>query len=117
MARTPKTANVKRQRAGGPNRVRIRLTSYDHRLIDASSDKIIDVARNTQGRVVGPVPLPTDRHVFCVLRSPHVDKKSREHFEIRRHKRLIDIVDPGQDFAAQLSRLDLPAGVEIEVRL
>jgi small subunit ribosomal protein S10 len=99
------------------NRVRIRLKSYDSRLIDASAQKIADVAKNSQGKVVGPIPLPTRRKVFCVLRSPHVDKKSREHFEIRTHMRLIDIIDPGQDFANQLSRLDLPAGVDIEVRL
>jgi small subunit ribosomal protein S10 len=97
------------------NRVRIRLKSFDHRLIDASADKIVDVAKNAQGKVVGPIPLPTGRRVFCVLRSPHVDKKSREHFEVRTHKRLIDIIDPGQDFANQLSRLDLPAGVDIKV--
>lgn len=99
------------------NRVRIRLKSYDSRLIDASAQKIADVAKNAQGKVVGPIPLPTRRQVFCVLRSPHVNKKSSEHFEIRTHKRLIDIIDPGQDFASQLSRLDLPAGVDIEVRL
>jgi small subunit ribosomal protein S10 len=99
------------------NRVRIRLSSFDHRLIDASAEKIVDVAKNAQGKVVGPIPLPTDRRVFCVLRSPHVDKKSREHFEIRTHKRLIDILDPGQEFASQLSRLDLPAGVDIKVLL
>jgi len=99
------------------NRVRIRLKSYDSRLIDASAQKIVDVAKNAQGKVVGPIPLPTLRQSFCVLRSPHVNKKSREHFEIRTHKRLIDIIDPGQDFASQLSRLDLPAGVDIEVRL
>ena len=99
------------------NRVRIRLKSYDSRLIDASASKIVDVAKNADSKVVGPIPLPTRRQVFCVLRSPHVDKKSREHFEIRTHKRLIDIIDPGQDFANQLSRLDLPAGVDIEVRL
>ncbi len=98
-------------------RVRIRLKSYDSRLIDASAAKIVDVARNAQGEVVGPIPLPTDRKSFCVLRAPHADKKSREHFEIRIHKRLIDIKEPGQDFANQLSRLDLPAGVDIEVRL
>jgi len=110
---TPST----KKKASRQNRVRIRLKSYDSRLIDASAMKIVDVAKNAQGKVVGPIPLPTDRQVFCVLRSPHVDKKSREHFEIRTHKRLIDIIDPGQDFANQLSRLDLPAGVDIEVRL
>ena len=99
------------------NRVRIRLKSYDSRLIDASAQKITDVAKNAQGKVVGPIPLPTDRQVFYTLRSPHANKKSGEHFEIRTHKRLIDIIDPGQDFANQLSRLDLPAGVDIEVRL
>jgi len=99
------------------NRVRIKLRSYDHRLIDQSAQKIVDVAREAQGKVVGPLPMPTRRQSFCVLRAPHADKKSREHFEIRTHKRLIDIVDPGHDFAAQLSRLDLPAGVDIEVRL
>lgn len=98
-------------------RVRIKLQSYDHRLIDASTAKIVDVARNAKANVVGPIPLPTERRVFCVLRSPHVNKKSREHFEIRVHKRLIDILDPAQDLVAQLSRVDLPAGVDIEVKL
>jgi len=107
---------AKKQRAK-QNRVRIRLKSFDHRLIDASAEKIVEVARNAQGRVAGPIPLPTRRKSFCVLRSPHVDKKSREHFEIRIHYRLIDVIDPGQEFAAQLSRLDLPAGVDIEIRL
>jgi small subunit ribosomal protein S10 len=110
-------ATTTRKRAAKHNRVRIRLASFDHRLIDASAEKIVEVAKNTQGKVVGPIPLPTRRQVFCVLRSPHADKKSREHFEMRTHKRLIDIIDPGQEFANQLSRLDLPAGVDIEVRL
>ncbi|HEY9686404.1 MAG TPA: 30S ribosomal protein S10 [Coleofasciculaceae cyanobacterium] len=110
-------ATTTKKKSTRQNRVRIRLKSYDSRLIDASAMKIVDVAKNAQGKVVGPIPLPTDRQVFCVLRSPHVNKKSREHFEIRTHKRLIDIIDPGQDFANQLSRLDLPAGVDIEVRL
>lgn len=110
-------ATPSKKKAQRQNRVRIRLKSYDSRLIDASAHKIVDVAKNAQGKVVGPIPLPTDRRSFCVLRSPHVNKKSREHFEIRTHKRLIDIIDPGQDFANQLSRLDLPAGVDIEVRL
>ena len=111
-----KKASAKRKQPK-TTRVRIRLASYDHRLIDSSAKKIVDVASESQGKVVGPIPLPTRRQVFCVLRSPHVNKKSREHFEIRTHKRLIDIVEPGPDFAAQLSRLDLPAGVDIEVRL
>ncbi len=106
-----------KRKAPSRHRVRIRLKSYDHRLIDASAQKIVDVAKDAQGKVVGPIPLPTRRQVFCVLRSPHVDKKSREHFEVRTHARLIDIVEPGPEFAQQLSRLDLPAGVDIEVRL
>lgn len=105
------------KKAPKQNRLRIRLVSYDHRLIDASAHKIVEVAKGSQATVVGPIPLPTQRRIFCVLRSPHVDKKSREHFEMRLHKRLIDIVEPGADLVAQLSRVDLPAGVEIEVRL
>jgi small subunit ribosomal protein S10 len=106
------------QKAAAPKfRVRIKLQSYDHRLIDASTAKIVDVARGSQANVVGPIPLPTERKLFCVLRSPHVDKKSREHFEMRIHKRLIDIVEPAPDLVAQLSKLDLPAGVDIEVKL
>lgn len=116
MAKRVKKASSKRP-APKQNRVRIRLRSYDHRLVDISAERIVDVAKEAHGKVVGPIPLPTRRQVFCVLRSPHVNKKSREHFEIRTYKRLIDIVDPGHEFAAQLSRLDLPAGVDIEVRL
>jgi small subunit ribosomal protein S10 len=110
-------ATTTKKKAPKQNRVRIRLKSYDSRLIDASAQKIVDVAKNAQAKVVGPIPLPTKRQVFCVLRSPHVDKKSREHFEIRTLKRLIDIIEPGPEFANLLSRLDLPAGVDIEVRL
>jgi small subunit ribosomal protein S10 len=99
------------------NRVRIRLQSYDHRLIDTSAAKIVEVVKSSDAKLVGPIPLPTRRRIFCVLRSPHVNKDSREHFEIRIHKRLIDILDPGADLVSQLSRVDLPAGVDIEVRL
>jgi small subunit ribosomal protein S10 len=111
------SAATQKKKAQKQNRVRIRLKSYDSRLIDVSAQKIVDVAKNAQGKVVGPLPLPNERRSFCVLRSPHADKKSREHFELRTHKRLIDIIDPGSDFASQLSRLDLPAGVDIEIRL
>ena len=117
MASNKATSTVTQRKRNKKNRVRIRLQSYDHRLIDASAQKIVDVAKDAQGKVVGPIPLPTRRQVFCVLRAPHAEKKSREHFEIRTHRRLIDIEDPGQDFAAQLSRLDLPAGVDIAVSL
>jgi small subunit ribosomal protein S10 len=98
-------------------RIRIRLKSYDHRLLDKSSDQIVETAKRTGATVSGPVPLPTRKRIYCVLRSPHVDKKSREHFEIRIHKRLIDINDPTPTTADALMRLDLPAGVDIEVKL
>lgn len=107
-----KTAKGRKQQ-----RIRIRLKAFDHRLLDASADKLVDVASQSGCRVVGPIPLPTHRQVFCVLRSPHADKKSREHFELRIHKRIIDIVDPTHDTMEQLSRLDMPAGVDIEVKL
>lgn len=110
-------SNAPKKKQSKQTRIRIRLQSFDHRLIDASAERIVEVAKNAQGKVVGPIPLPTDRQVYCVLRSPHVDKKSREHFEIRTHKRLIDIIEPGADTANQLSRMDLPAGVDIQVRV
>lgn len=98
-------------------RIRVCLKAYDHRLIDVSADKIVDTAKRTDAKVAGPIPMPTRRRVYCVLRSPHVNKKSREHFERRIHKRIIDIYDPTQQTTEELSRLDLPAGVGIEVRL
>ncbi len=99
------------------DKIRIRLKAYDHRLIDQSTEKIVETARRTGAEVVGPIPLPTRKTIYCVLRSPHVDKKSREHFETRTHKRLIDIVSPQPKTVDALQRLDLPAGVEIEVKL
>ncbi|XVJ51116.1 MAG: 30S ribosomal protein S10 [Vampirovibrio sp.] len=108
---------AQKQTSQKQNRVRIRLQSYDHRLIDTSASKIVDVVKSSDAKLVGPIPLPTQRRIFCVLRSPHVNKDSREHFEIRIHKRLIDIMDPGPDLVSQLSKVDLPAGVDIEVRL
>ncbi len=97
-------------------RIRVCLKAYDHRLIDASAEKIIETAKRIDAKVSGPVPLPTRRRVYCVLRSPHVDKKSREHFEMRTHKRIIDIYPTNQN-SEELFRLDLPAGVDIEVKL
>ena len=97
-------------------RIRIRLKSYDQRLIDQSATKIVDTVRRVGARVSGPVPLPTRIEKYCVLRSPHVDKKSREHFEIRTHKRLIDILDPPKETVDALMQLDLPAGVDIEIK-
>ena len=102
-------ASTKRQR------IRVCLKAYDHKLIDVSSDKIVETAKRTDAKVAGPIPLPTKRRIYCVLRSPHVDKKSREHFELRTHKRIIDIYEPTQQTTEELSRLDLPAGVDIEV--
>ena len=99
------------------SRIRVCLKAYDHKLIDVSAEKIVETAKRTDAKVAGPIPLPTKRRIYCVLRSPHVDKKSREHFEMRTHKRIIDIYDPTQQTTEELSRLDLPAGVDIEVKL
>ena len=93
------------------------MKSYDHRLLDQSAQKIVDTAKRVGAAISGPVPLPTRIEKFCVLRSPHVDKKSREHFEIRTHKRLIDILDPPKETVDALMQLDLPAGVDIEIKV
>ncbi|MBF2055285.1 MAG: 30S ribosomal protein S10 [Candidatus Sericytochromatia bacterium] len=98
-------------------KIRIRLKSYDHRLLDESARRIVETAKRTGANVSGPVPLPVRKHIFCVLRSPHVDKKSREHFEIRTHKRLLDILEPSTKTVDALMHIDLPAGVDIEVKL
>jgi len=97
-------------------RIRIRLKGYDYRILDQSAGKIVDTAKRVGSLVSGPIPLPTEKERFCVLRSPHVDKKSREHFEIRTHKRLIDILDPNPTTVDALMQLDLPAGVDIEIK-
>ena len=98
------------------NRIRVCLKAYDHKLIDVSAEKIVETAKRTDAKVAGPIPLPTKRRIYCVLRSPHVDKKSREHFEMRTHKRIIDIYEPTQQTMEELRRLDLQAGVDIEAR-
>ena len=98
-------------------KIRIRLKAYDHRILDQSTTEIVDTARRTGARVAGPIPLPTLKNRFTVLRSPHVDKKSREQFEIRTHKRLIDIIDSTPQTVDALMRLDLPAGVDIEIKV
>ncbi|MDR1412863.1 MAG: 30S ribosomal protein S10 [Actinomycetes bacterium] len=97
-------------------RIRIRLNGYDHEIVDASTKKIVETALKTGAKVVGPIPLPTSRNMYCVIRSPHKYKDSREQFEIRTHKRLIDIIDATPKTADSLGRLDLPAGVEIEIK-
>ncbi len=98
-------------------KIRIKLKAYDHKLLDKSILEIVDNVKRTGAVVVGPVPLPTVLNKYCVLRSPHVDKKSREQFEMRTHKRLIDIVEPTQQTVDSLMKLDLPAGVDVEIKL
>ena len=98
-------------------KIRIRLKAYDHEIIDQSAKKIVETAKRTGARIAGPVPLPTEKSLYCVIRSPHIDKDSREHFETRVHKRLIDIFDPTPKTVDSLMRLDLPAGVDIELKL
>ncbi len=97
--------------------IRIKLKSYDHILIDKSTEKIIKTVKATGATVSGPIPLPTNKTIFTVLRSPHVDKKSREQFEIRAHKRVIDIHNSNPRTIESLSKLDIPAGVDIELKL
>lgn len=97
-------------------KIRIRLKAYDHRLLDQSASEIVDTAKRTGATVAGPVPLPTKINKFTVLRGPHVDKKSREQFEIRTHKRLLDILEPTQQTLDALMKLDLSAGVDVEIK-
>ena len=98
-------------------KIRIKLKSYDHRILDQSAKQIVEAAERTGAAVIGPVPLPTHIRKFCVIRSPHVDKDSREQFEIRTHKRLIDIMYPTAKTIDVLTTLNLPAGVDIEIKL
>ena len=97
--------------------IRISLKAYDHSLIDKSTEKIVKTAKSTWALISGPIPLPTKRKIYCVLRSPHVDKDSREHFETRTHRRIIDIYNPSAKTIDALMKLDLPSGVDIEVKL
>jgi len=97
-------------------KIRIRLKAYDYKLLDQSAGEIVETAKRTGAKVVGPIPLPTRINKFTVLRSPHVDKKSREQFEIRTHKRLLDILEPTQQTLDALMKLDLSAGVEVEIK-
>jgi len=98
-------------------RIRVRLKSYDHRVVDESCEKIVQTALTTGAKVVGPVPLPTSRKLITVTTSPHTDKDAREHFQILVHKRLIDILEPTEKTIDSLSHLDLPAGVDIEIKM
>jgi len=98
-------------------KIRVSLKSYDYKLLDKSVSEIVETVKRTGATVAGPVPLPTKISRFCVLRSPHVDKKSREQFEIRTHKRLIDILEPTQQTVDALMKLDLAAGIDVEIKL
>jgi small subunit ribosomal protein S10 len=116
-ARRSGTNEKERSEAMAGQKIRIRLKAYDHEVIDSSARKIVDTVTRTGAQVAGPVPLPTEKNVYCVIRSPHKYKDSREHFEMRTHKRLIDIIDPTPKTVDSLMRLDLPAGVDIEIKL
>ncbi len=98
-------------------KIRIRLKSFDHNILDKSASDIVRTAKGTGARVSGPIPLPTDRTIYTVLRSPHVDKKSREQFETRVHKRLVDILESTPQTVESLMKLDLPAGVDVEIKV
>ena len=97
--------------------IRIRLKAFDHRILDQSTNEIVNTAKRTGANVRGPIPLPTNMKRFTVLRSPHIDKKSREQFEMRTHKRVLDIVDPTPQTVDALMKLDLAAGVDVEIKL
>jgi len=103
--------------AQAQQKIRIRLKAYDHEVIDQSTKKIVETVLRTQAVIRGPIPLPTEKHRYTVIRSPHKDKDSREHFEMRIHKRLIDILEPSPKTVDSLQRIDLPAGVDIEIKL
>ena len=98
-------------------KIRIRLKAFDHKLLDQSTKEIVDTAKRTGARVVGPIPLPTRINRYTVLRSPHVDKKSREQFEVRTHKRMLDILEPTPQTVDQLMKLDISPGVDVEIKL
>ena len=98
-------------------KIRIRLKGYDHKLLDKSTIEIVDTAKRTGASIAGPIPLPTSINKYCVLRSPHVDKKSREQFEMRTHRRLLDILEPTQQTIDALMKLQLSAGVDVEIKL
>jgi len=98
------------------NKIRIRLKAYDHNLLDKSTDKIVKTAKTTGAMVLGPIPLPTRRSIYTVNRSPHVDKKSREQFQMKIHKRIVDIMNSSSKTVDALMKLDMPAGVDIEIR-
>ena len=97
--------------------IRIRLQAYDHKILDQSTEEIVNTARRTGAQIKGPIPLPTKKEIYTVLRSPHIDKKSREQFETRTHKRLIDIIEPTPATVEALMKLDLASGVDVEIKI
>jgi len=110
MQKTQKSVEV------GKERIRIRLKAFDHVILDQSAQKIVDTAKKTGAQVSGPIPLPTKKEIITILRSPHKDKDSREQFEMRTHKRVIDILYPTNKTTEALMKIDLPAGVEVEIK-
>src|SRR5690606_21968862 len=116
--RLPSTVKTEYERQEmAKQKIRIKLKAYDHRVLDASVRQIVDAAEQTGAQVVGPVPLPTSTEKYTVMRATFIDKDSREQFEVRTHRRLIDVVDPGSKTIENLTRLNLPAGVDIEIKL
>jgi small subunit ribosomal protein S10 len=113
----PRAPHLTEGRELANQKIRIRLKGYDHEIVDQSTKLIVETAQKTGAKVSGPIPLPTDRSLYCVIRSPHVNKDSREQFEMKTHKRLIDILEPTAKTVDSLMRLDLPAGVDIEIKL
>ena len=109
-------AQSQRESSQSKNKIRIRLKAYDKKVLDQSAGEIIETAKRTGANVAGPIPLPTKKHVYTVLRGPHVDKKSREQFMLCIHKRLLDIIDPTQQTLDALMKLDLSAGVDVEIK-
>ncbi|MBP6943803.1 MAG: 30S ribosomal protein S10 [Candidatus Omnitrophica bacterium] len=97
-------------------KIRIKLRAYDHRVLDQSAAEIVETAKRTGAKVLGPIPMPTEKETFTVLRSPHIDKKSREQFQLKTHKRVLDIVEPTSKTIDALKKLDLPAGVDVEIK-
>jgi small subunit ribosomal protein S10 len=115
--RAEHSAGIRERRMPDKQKIRIRLKAYDHEVIDQSTRKIVETVLRTQATVRGPIPLPTEKHRYTVIRSPHKDKDSREHFEMRIHKRLLDILEPSPKTVDSLQRLELPAGVDIEIKI
>ena len=115
-AKAKTKAKVKAKEVAPAQKIRLKLMAYDHRILDLSAAEIVETVKKTGADIKGPVPLPTKREVYTVLRSPHVDKKSREQFQIKTHKRLIEIVNPTSRTIDALKKLDLPVGVNVEIR-